>query len=75
MRKALQRVLAFRFSSLSANCIEACYALWNKGSEKVLQRNGMTFEKYIEKGFEKNGKWVEENLLAIEKGNWLKRIV
>lgn len=71
MTKALQVVLEFGFTRLDAEIIEACYALWNKGSEKVLKRNGMTFEKYIEKGFEKNGKWVEENLLAINKDEWL----
>lgn len=70
MSKALKAILKFGFETLNADVIEAFYAIWNKGSEKVLKRNGMKFINYVEKGFKKNGMWVEENLVAIEKSEW-----
>ena len=48
------------------------HALWNKASEKVLLRNGMIFERYVAEGFKKNGEWVEENLLVINREQWNK---
>jgi ribosomal-protein-alanine N-acetyltransferase len=30
----------------------------------------MKFVRYIPQGFQKHGKWVEENLLAIERKDW-----
>jgi len=72
MTEALKGVLKFGFEELSATEIEACHALWNKASEKVLKRNGMTFERYLAEGFKKNGKWVEENLLVIDLEKWNK---
>ena len=73
MTEALQGVLKFGFEELSAERIEACHAIWNKASEKVLKRNGMRFIRYIEKGFKKKGEWVDENLLAINKEEWRSR--
>jgi len=70
MTEALKAIIDFGFMSLSANAIEACHAVWNKASEKVLLRNGMKFSQYLEKGFLKNGKWVEENLLSINRQEW-----
>lgn len=70
MTEALQAIIDFGFTQLSAAKLEACYALWNKASEQVLRKNGMEFIRYIEKGFLKNGKWEEENLLGIERGGW-----
>jgi len=70
MTEALKGVLKFGFEELSAVKIEACHALWNKASEKVLKRNGMMFERYLEQGFKKNGQWVEENLLVINREKW-----
>jgi len=70
MTEALKAILNFGFEELSAIEIEACHALWNKASEKVLQRNGMKFERYLAEGFQKNGEWVEENLLVINREQW-----
>jgi ribosomal-protein-alanine N-acetyltransferase len=53
MTEALNAVLEFGFLELLANQIEACYALWNTASEKVLKRNGMQFERYLKEGFRK----------------------
>ena len=72
MTEAVGVILKFGFEQLHANSIEACHAVWNTGSEKVLKSNGMTFINYIEKGFKKNGQWVDENLLAIDKEEWTK---
>ena len=69
MSEALKAIIDFGFIRLEADEIEACHALWNKASEKVLQRNGMTFLEYIEKGFQKNGAWVPENLLEIRRAD------
>ncbi len=71
MTEAVSAVLAFGFESLHAQRIEACHALWNKASEKVLKKNGMTFIRYIEKGFLKKEKWIEENLLGINRSRWM----
>lgn len=72
MTECLGAVLAFGFEQLRADKIEACHALWNEASEKVLKRNGLKFERYLEKGFQKNGEWVPENLLVISKTEWHK---
>ncbi len=71
MSEALAAVLALGFEVLGAHKIQACHAIWNKASEKVLKRNGLTFERFIEQGFQKRGEWVAENLLSIEKQYWL----
>lgn len=70
MTESLEMVLKFGVEKLSAKRIEACYAIWNKASEKVLKRNGLKFVKYIEKGFKKDRIWVEENMLAITREEW-----
>ena len=70
MTEAVEAILSFGFVKLHAKKIEACYALWNKASERVLEKNGFTFQRYIEKGFKKNGKWVEENMMEITKEKW-----
>lgn len=70
MTEALEGLLSFGFEQLKAIRIQACHALWNKASEKVLKRNGMKFEKYLPQGFKKKGEWVAENLLSIEKVEW-----
>jgi RimJ/RimL family protein N-acetyltransferase len=48
----------------------ACHALWNKQSETVLKKNGMSFIEYIPEGFKKKGEWIEENLLGITQSEW-----
>ena len=70
MTEAAKTILDFGFTVLQANHIQAYHALWNTGSEKVLKRIGMKFVRYIPQGFEKHGKWVEENLFAIEIKDW-----
>lgn len=72
MTESVKVILDFGFEKLNAKTIEAAHAIWNKGSEKVLTRNGMKFIRFIEKGYKKNGEWVNENLLAISKEEWKK---
>lgn len=73
MTEALAAILSFGFNTLMAQRIEADYATWNKASEKVLARNGLQFVGYKEKGYQKKGKWVAENSVAIDKVDWLAR--
>ena len=70
MTESLNAVLEFGFISLLAVRIEACHAVWNQASAKVLKKNGLRFSRHIEKGFKKRGEWVEENLLEISKSEW-----
>jgi ribosomal-protein-alanine N-acetyltransferase len=71
MSEAVDAILAFGFQQLEAREIEACHAIWNKASERVLQKNGFQFERYIEQGFQKRGEWVAENLLVLKQEDWL----
>jgi len=71
MSEAIVLILDFGFTQLKASRIQACYALWNKASEAVLQKNSFEFIKYLPEGFFKDGKWVEENLVAISRDKWL----
>lgn len=73
MTEAVGAILDFGFRQLEATAIEACYALWNKASERVLHKNGFQFERYIEQGFQKRGEWVAENLVVITVDEWLDR--
>lgn len=70
MSEAVQAVIEFGFRELRASTIVACHALWNKQSEKVLKKNGMTFIEHIPEGFRKKGQWIEENLLGLSFENW-----
>ncbi len=73
MSEAVKTLLAFGFLELQAARIEAGHALWNKASERVLKKNGMNFIRRIPQGFQKRGKWIEENLLGIDLDNWQAR--
>lgn len=73
MTEAVKAVLHFGFTVLKAEVVDADYAVWNIASEKVLKRNGMKFIEYIEKGFQKKGKWVAENRMAITHQEWLNK--
>ncbi|MEM6799883.1 MAG: GNAT family protein [Bacteroidota bacterium] len=70
MSECLAEVLKFGFEELKAKEIEAAYATWNAASEKVLHKNGMKFVRFIEKGFEKRGKWVAENEVSLTLDTW-----
>lgn len=73
MTEAAQAVLKFRFTQLNAIRIEAGYVLWNKSSQRVLEKIGMKFLEYKPRGFQKQGQWVETNEMAITKEEWLDR--
>jgi ribosomal-protein-alanine N-acetyltransferase len=70
MTECLSAILEFGFNKLKAFSIEAKYAVWNKASEKVMESNGMKNVEYLEKGFEKNGIWVEEYRMEITRSTW-----
>lgn len=75
MTAALSLILKFGFEQLKATSIEAYYATWNLASEKVLKNNDFKFVKNVPEGFKKHGKWVEENLVVLEREDWLKRTI
>lgn len=70
MTEALAAIINFGFNQLAAQSITACYAIWNKGSEKVLLNNGFTFAAHLEQGFLKKGQWVAENKFELTKERW-----
>lgn len=69
--EVLLAVLKFGFEELLAKQIDAYYVLWNKGSEKVLIKNGFKFVKLIKKGFKKNGMLFDGNRFAISREMWI----
>lgn len=71
MTEAVALIMKFAFETLNAHSIEADYAVWNKGSEKVLLSNGFSFVDYKEKGYQKNGKWEAENIMRIDRERWM----
>ncbi len=70
MSEAAKAIVSFGFNCLDAVRIEAKHAIWNKASERVIKKLGMTFVQNVPQGFMKNGEWVAENLLAITKAEW-----
>ena len=71
MWEATSAIIELGFEKLDAKRIEACHALWNVGSQKLLEKVGMIFIKHIPEGFQKRGEWVAENLMAIDRVNWI----
>jgi [ribosomal protein S5]-alanine N-acetyltransferase len=71
MTESAKSLMEFGFDRLGAIRIEASHALWNKASQRVLEKIGMKFIEYIPQGFQKQGKWIEENKMGITKEEWL----
>jgi [ribosomal protein S5]-alanine N-acetyltransferase len=71
MTEAVTAIIGFGFDQLDAAQIEACYALWNKSSQRVLEKAGMKFVGYIPHAFQKKGRWIEANKVRITKQEWL----
>lgn len=68
--EAATAVLRFGFTRLGAERVEACHALWNRGSRRVLETLGMTFARHVLEGFQKNGVWVAEDCLGVSRDEW-----
>ncbi len=71
MTESIIAVMAFGFQELGAVQIEASYALWNKASQRVLEKVGMKSIAYIPHAFQKKGRWIEANKTRITKKEWL----
>jgi [ribosomal protein S5]-alanine N-acetyltransferase len=71
MTEAATATIEFGFERLGATRIEASYALWNKGSQRVLEKVGMRFIRYIPHAFQKKGQWIEANKMEITKREWI----
>ncbi len=75
MTEAAAAMLDFGFKTLAAGKIEAGHAVWNIASRRVMEKAGMTFARHVQQGFQKDGKWVAEDILAITRQEWKDRIV
>ncbi|MFM2304913.1 MAG: hypothetical protein RLZZ135_2325 [Cyanobacteriota bacterium] len=71
MTEATIAIIAFGFDRLDASYIEASYSLWNKGSQRVMEKAGMKFVGYIPHAFQKQGRWIEANKMRITRQDWL----
>ncbi len=71
MTESAKSLIEFGFDRLGAIRIEASHALWNKANQRVLEKTGMKFIEHIPQGFQKQGKWIEENKMGITKDEWL----
>jgi hypothetical protein len=67
MTEAAQAVVEFGFSVLGAKGIEARHATWNIPSRVLLERIGMVEVEYLPQGFQKQGAWVPEYRMLIER--------
>jgi [ribosomal protein S5]-alanine N-acetyltransferase len=74
MTEAATAVIEFGFEQLGAARIEASYALWNKASQRTLEKVGMRIVRYIPHAFQKKGRWIEANKMEITKQEWLNKI-
>lgn len=70
MTEASREMLKFCFRELGAAKVVARHAVWNKSSEKVLKKCGLTFVRFIPHGFQKNGAWIGENQLELSRETW-----
>lgn len=71
MTESVIAMLGFGFDRLNAVQIEASYVLWNKSSQRVLEKAGMKFVGYIPHAFQKQGRWLEANKVRITWQDWL----
>jgi len=70
MTEATHALIEYGFMQLGASEIQAGHATWNIGSRRVLERAGLHFLRHIPEGFQKNGQWIEEDLLSITRLQW-----
>ena len=71
MTESLTAIISFGFDRLDATYIEASYALWNKSSQRVMEKSGMKFVGYMPHAFQKRGRWIEANKMRITRQEWL----
>ncbi len=71
--EAATAVMQFGFARLGAEHVEACHALWNRRSRRVLTKLGLTFVRCVPEGFQKTGVWVAENCLGVSRRRWTER--
>ena len=70
MTEALKAVLTVGFEGLKVRTISACYATWNKASERFLVKNGFQFVRYQPEEFQKKRAWVPENEVQLTAEKW-----
>jgi ribosomal-protein-alanine N-acetyltransferase len=70
MTEATAALIEFGFVQLGASEIQAAHATWNVASRRVLEQAGLHFIRHVPEGFQKNGEWIEEDLLSITRQQW-----
>ena len=70
MTEAVTAIISFGFDKLDAAQIEASYVLWNKSSQRVMEKAGMKLVGYMPHGFRKRGRWIEVNKVRITRQEW-----
>lgn len=70
-KEITNRIVQFGFETLELDRIEASHAVWNMASRAILEHVGMTFVARIPEGMMKNGEWIAEDKLAIDRKAWL----
>ena len=68
--EALQKVVEYGFKEMKLHSMEAILDPENKGSEKVLQKNGFTKEGHFIENIFFKGKWGSEFQFALLKKEW-----
>jgi len=71
--EALDGMLTFSFSDLELAALQSAYAVWNKASERVLLKSGFKVVDYTPTGFQKNGIWVPELKVKLNREEWIQR--
>ena len=74
MTEAAIALVAFGFETLAAQQIEAAHATWNIASRRVLEKSGMRFTRHAPEGFQKDDRWVAEDILTITRQEWCDRM-
>ena len=67
MTEAVATVLTFAYEELQVTEVVAAYAVWNKASQRVLEKNGFVYLSHLPKGFQKHGKGIAETLMIRRK--------
>ena len=71
MTECVRAILALIFCQLNAQYVEACHALWNAPSERVIAKAGFRYVGTVSDRFMKHGKWVEEKAHRMTRNEWL----
>lgn len=70
--EATQALIAYGFGHLNLNRIYGRYLTMNPASQKVMEKNGMTFEGVLKEAVFKDGTYHDVGYMALLRNQWLK---